>query len=243
VTGSADRDHWSRAAGEWIAWARAPGHDAFWSYRSALRAFLGEGRGAAIDVGCGEGRVSRLLRECGYRVTAVDPVAALVDAARAESSADAYAVAPAAALPFADASFHLAVAYNVLMDVEEVPAALGEIARVLRPDGTLMVSIVHPFSDRGRFEGEEPDARFVVDGSYFGRERFDGAEERGGLRMSFAGWSQPLEAYAAAITGAGLAITALAEPVPDLDHPGVGREHLRRWTRLPLFLWLKARSW
>ena len=76
--------HWAQVAGEWIAWARSPGHDAFWSYRPALRAFLGEGRGSAIDVGCGEGRASRLLRECGYRVTAVDPVAALVDAARAE---------------------------------------------------------------------------------------------------------------------------------------------------------------
>jgi SAM-dependent methyltransferase len=234
----ADRDHWSRVAGEWIAWARAPRHDAFWSYRSALRAFLGEGRGAAIDVGCGEGRVSRLLRECGYHVTAVDPVAALVDAARAEDSADAYAVAPAAALPFADASFDLAVAYNMLMDVEDMPVALREVARVLRPDGSLMVSIVHPFSDRGRFEGAEPNPRFVVDRSYFGRERFEGAEERGGLRMPFAGWSQPLEAYAAAITGAGLAITALAEPRPDLD---TGGEHLRPWTRMPLFLWLEAR--
>jgi ubiquinone/menaquinone biosynthesis C-methylase UbiE len=46
-----------------------------------------------------------------------------------------------------------AVAYNVLMDVEDVPAALKEIRRVLRPSGTLIISIVHPFADRRLFKG------------------------------------------------------------------------------------------
>lgn len=133
--GDADRAHWSRVADQWIAWARAPGHDAFWAYRDALLAFVGPGTGAALDVGCGEGRVARALKSLGYRVTAVDPVEQFVAAAAAADSADAYAVAPAATLPFAPASFDLAMAYNMLMDVQDVPAALAGIRRVLRPDG------------------------------------------------------------------------------------------------------------
>jgi hypothetical protein len=35
--------------------------------------------------------------------------------------------------------------------------------------------------------------------------------------MHFAGWSQPLEAYVAALEEAGLAITSLREPLPALD--------------------------
>ena len=231
-----DHEHWSRHAADWIAWARAPGHDAFWAYRDAFAAFVGTGQGQAIDIGCGEGRVSRLLKECGYEVTAADPVAQLVEAARAANSADHYRVAAATELPFADASFDLAIAYNVLMDVKNVPGAVTEIRRVLRPSGALFASIVHPFTDRGHFAGEAPDAPFVVPGSYFGRERFEGTEERDGLRMHFAGWSQPLEAYMAALTGAGLAVTELKEPVPTT----AGR---KRWRRLPLFLWLKARPY
>ncbi|WP_164311290.1 methyltransferase domain-containing protein, partial [Streptococcus pneumoniae] len=87
---------------------------------------------------------------------------ALVDGAAAAGSADRYAVASAEALPFADGSFDLVVAYNVLMDVEDVPAACAEIARVLAPGGEVMISLVHPFRDRGRFSGPGPDAPFVL---------------------------------------------------------------------------------
>ena len=55
----ADRVHWSRAARDWIAWARAPGHDAFWHYRAGARRADRPRPGAALDVGCGEGRVAR----------------------------------------------------------------------------------------------------------------------------------------------------------------------------------------
>jgi SAM-dependent methyltransferase len=233
-----DIEHWSRIAAEWTTWARTPNHDAFWAYRASLLAFIGQGAGDALDVGCGEGRVSRVLKDCGYRVTAVDPVEQLILAAEQAGSADAYKIAAAADLPFENCSFDVAVAYNVLMDVEDTPAALKEIRRVLRPSGTLVISIVHPFADRGRFAGPEAGAPFVLQKSYFGRERFEGTEVRNGLQMHFAGWSQPLETYIAALESAELAVTSLREPVPDTGDKG---SHMERWNKVPLFLWLKAR--
>ena len=209
-----DHKHWSQVAEEWVAWAREPNHDAFWADRASLAAFIGRGNGKALDVGCGEGRISRELTACGY------------------------AVASATELPFDNAQFDLVVAYNLLMNLEDVPAALKEFRRVLRRTGQLIISISHPFVDHGRFTGKEMSSPFVVEGTYFGRQRFDGVEERDGLRMHFAGWSQPLEAYGIALEEAGLAITSLREPVPDLDD---GRNHMAPWLRMPLFLWLKVR--
>jgi SAM-dependent methyltransferase len=235
---SPDRAHWTRFAAEWTAWARTPRHDAFWSYRDAFVEFVGRGSGSALDIGCGEGRISRELKALGYRVTASDAVAELVASAKDWDSAHDYAVASAAALPFADESFDLALAYNVLMDVEDVPAALREARRVLKKGGTLIISIVHPFFDHGRFDGDGQNAPFVMEGSYFGRQRFEGAEERDGLTMYFAGWSQPLENYAGALEAAGFAITSLREPLPKLSD---NDERLSRFTKIPLFLWLKAR--
>src|SRR6516225_8356915 len=161
--------HWSNVAQQWIVWARTPGHDAFWSYRGAMAGFIGQGYGHALEVGCGEGRVSRELKKLGFKVTATDAVEELLEAARQMDSADNYARADACNLPFDDGRFDLVVAYNVLMDVEDVPAATKEIRRVMKPTGTLFISLVHPFRDRGRFVSSDADAAFVVTGTYFGR--------------------------------------------------------------------------
>jgi SAM-dependent methyltransferase len=232
-----DQAHWSRVARDWIEWARRPGHDVFWHYRAGLASLIGPGTDEAIDVGCGEGRVSRLLRQLGYRVTATDAVAEMVEAAREAGSADAYAVAPATALPFEDGRFGLVAAYNMLMDVDDLAATVAEARRVLRPGGRMIVSIVHPLRDRGSFAGDDAGAPFAVDADWFATRHFSGREERDGLAMDFAGWSRPLEAYVAALAGAGLAITGLREPRPD---PGPLPARLEQARRLPIFLWLVA---
>jgi hypothetical protein len=66
-----DQGHWYRVADEWLARARTPNHHGFWAHRYTLVAFIGfigRDRGEALDVGRGEGRVSRVLRDCGYSV-------------------------------------------------------------------------------------------------------------------------------------------------------------------------------
>ncbi len=166
------------------------------------------------------------------------PCLELVNAAKQARSADDYVIASGTDLPFEDARFDLVMAYNVLMDVQDVPATLKEIRRVLRPVGMLVISIVHPFSDRGRFATAEASSPFVIQDAYFGCKRFEDTEERDGLRMRFAGWSRPLEAYVSALEEARLAITSLREPVPDA---GDRWNRMQRWSRIPLFLWLKAR--
>ena len=177
--------------------------------------------------------MSRLLKELGYRVTAVDAVAEMVAAAREASSADAYATAPAGALPLADASFDLVLAYNLLMDIEDLDAAAAELRRVIRDDGRLVISVVHPLRDRGAMR----DGGFVLTADWFATSRFEGRDARDGLAVDFAGWSRPLAAYVAALAAAGFAITGLLEPAPD---PGALPPHLEDARRFPIFLWLVA---
>jgi SAM-dependent methyltransferase len=83
-------EHWQGIASDWIDWARAPGHDAFWAYRDALRSFIPPPGRATLDLGCGEGRVARELTALGHLVTATDVSPSLLEAARQAGSARCY---------------------------------------------------------------------------------------------------------------------------------------------------------
>jgi SAM-dependent methyltransferase len=224
-------------ARSWLSWARTPDHDAYWQYRDAFFDELLPVPGRlTLEVGCGEGRVARDLARRGHRVVALDASPTLAASAAAADPAGRYLVADAAALPFGDGCFDLVVAYNSLMDVDDMPAAVAEAARVLQPGRPLCVCVTHPIADAGRFQSTEPDAPFVIAGSYLGRHRVDELFERDGLQMHFTGWRYPLEAYARALEDAGLLIDRLREPAA----PATARPGHERWRRLPNFLHLRA---
>ena len=95
--------------------------------------------GRTLEVGCGEGRVTRDLQQLGHDVYAIDAAPSLVTAAADADPSGRYALADAASLPFADAGFGLVVAYNSLMDMDDMAASVREAARVLRPGGRVLV--------------------------------------------------------------------------------------------------------
>lgn len=126
---------------------------------------------------------------------ATDVSPSLLAAAEQVHSAVAYQSADATKLPFPDDSFDRVVAYNMLMDVPDMPAAVREAGRVLSPGGVLTVSVVHPFADCGHFADDRGDAAFMVPGdsaSYFHSREFTSTDTRDGLTMHFHGWSHPL---------------------------------------------------
>jgi SAM-dependent methyltransferase len=232
---------WEDEAHNWIAWARTADHDAYWEYAPQFFELVPAPGRATLEIGCGEGRVARDLAARDHRVTAVDSSPTLLEAAReAQPDADFF-LADAAELPFADASFDLVVAFNSLMDIDDMPGAVREAARVLEPGGRVCVCVTHPFQDAGRFATREADAPFVISGSYFGRRRFDETFERDGLTMRFLGWCHPLEDYARAFEDAGLAIEALREP-PQRNDAVAADASEARWQRFPVFLFLRLRK-
>ncbi|HET8742098.1 MAG TPA: class I SAM-dependent methyltransferase [Gaiella sp.] len=94
--------------------------------------------GHVLDVATGTGLVAEALRARGFRVTGLDQSPSMLASARARFGDRVELVeASADALPFPDASFdHLTFTY-LLRYVDDPGATLTELARVVRPGGTV----------------------------------------------------------------------------------------------------------
>ena len=234
------RGAWEENAGDWAAWARTPGHDSYWRHhRDQFLAIVPPPGRRTLDIGCGEGRLSRDLAGLGHTVVGVDASPTLVALAREAEPAIELHLADAARLPFDPGSFDLAIAFMSFQDVDDMPAAAREAARVLEPGGRLCLAIVHPLNSAGFFVSGEPESPFVIEGAYLERFRYADDIERAGLRMRFESMHRPLEDYVEALAGAGFLVERLREHgVP--EH-AVREARDRRWQRVPLFLHMRAR--
>lgn len=87
-----------------------------------------------LDIGCGSGFAVRLAADRGAVVAGLDASAALLDIARARTPDADLRVGDMDALPWDDASFDVVTSFNSIWVGCE--PAVGEAARVLKPDGT-----------------------------------------------------------------------------------------------------------
>ncbi len=101
--------------------------------------------GDVLDAACGTGRWASYLADRGHAVTGVDRSPAMLDRARSKLPGARFLPGELTRLPLADASVDAAVCALALVHVADLAAAIGELARVVRPGGRIVVSDVHPF--------------------------------------------------------------------------------------------------
>lgn len=138
-------------------------------------------RGARVlDVASGTGYGAAMLRRAGARVVAgLDRVAEAVRFGRERYGTRAVC-GDAHHLPFAARAFDVAVSFETIEHLEDREAFVGELRRVLRPAGVLLLST----PNARRTGGNNPYHRHE-----FTREELDGLLDRCGFRLA-ARWGQ-----------------------------------------------------
>jgi malonyl-CoA O-methyltransferase len=169
--------------------------------QQALLSLLPDVTGAiAVDAGCGTGRYLRVLRDRGANAFGIDLSAPML--ARAHAGGASVARGNICALPIHSAAVDVVVCGLALGDLPHLSIALGEMARVLRPGGSLLYSVVHPIGERAGWS-----RTFTA----------------GGRQNAVATYWHSLDQHRRACADAGLRITGWQEPVlaEAPQHPAV----------------------
>jgi SAM-dependent methyltransferase len=150
VTGALHPQRWG---GAWLAgWSLVEATEVrklaelegtHWWYRERRHLLAREVRrltpGVALDIGAAGGGNTRVLRDLGWQAVAVEYGAEGAGVARDRGLATIRA--DGTALPVADRSVDLVVAFDVLEHIEDDEAAVAQVFRALRPGGRYVVAV------------------------------------------------------------------------------------------------------
>lgn len=211
IAGMSDEEREAEIRQAWIrnaeGWSRAISEQRIESRRDAtdtaiVDAVLAQRPGRVLDVGCGEGWLSRALAKEGLEVVGFDGSSALIEDARSAGGADfltltydAFVDRPTAV----GGRFDVAVCNFSLLG-RNVGPLLSACASVLDGGGRLVIQTVHPF-DHG-------EAESYADG--WRREDFRGIGE--GFHSSMPWYFRTFSSWVAELRGAGLALIDVREP-------------------------------
>jgi 2-polyprenyl-3-methyl-5-hydroxy-6-metoxy-1,4-benzoquinol methylase len=185
----------------------------------AVQELVGDVAGQRVcDLACGEGRVSRHLAERGARVTGIDLSGRLLAMAAQREQAEPRGVAYVR-----DDAQHLAavrsavfdgvVCHMALMDIPDLAPTVRAVARVLRPAGWFVFSILHPcYHTRPSGQVTADDGTVFRTVSDYFTEGFWRSDERPGPPGRVGAHHRTLATYVNTLAAAGLVVERLGEP-------------------------------
>ncbi|HXF70877.1 MAG TPA: class I SAM-dependent methyltransferase [Thermoflexus sp.] len=132
---------WGARAQDWAAHIEQAGLPLFGAALDAARVTVGT---RLLDAGCGAGLLALLARFRGAQVAALDASPGLLAIARRRLPGADVREGDLEELPFTDASFDAVVAVNSIFFAADMAAAMGELVRVARRGGRVVVTAWGP---------------------------------------------------------------------------------------------------
>jgi ubiquinone/menaquinone biosynthesis C-methylase UbiE len=126
---------------QWAPFYDEPGNQLLEIEEPLVREILdGLPVGVALDAACGTGRHTAYLASLGHEVIGVDSSPEMLARAREKVPRAEFHEADLYDIPLADDSVDLVVCAIALSHVPDLARALGELVRVLRPNGHVVIS-------------------------------------------------------------------------------------------------------
>ncbi len=239
-----DDDLWETHAGWWIDGFTAGADPEYTEQIMPLAAEELRGATSVLDVGCGDGQISRLAVGLGATtVVGIDPTWNQVRVAHERGGGASFARAGAGALPFPEATFDAVVACLVFEHIRDVDDAIAEVGRVLVPGGRFCFFLNHPLlqtPNSGWIDDQvlDPPEQYWRIGPYLIEDETIEEVEKD-VFIPFI--HRPLSRYVNALADNGMLIERMVEPSPPPGFLAKADEYEAAAT-IPRLLYLRTRK-
>lgn len=188
------------------------------------------------DLACGQGKVARHLAHLGARVVGIDTSAHKLNIARHHEEVEPHGIAYLQADVYnlnydTLGLFDGAVCWMALMNMPDLTQTLRNIARLLRPSGWFVFSILHPCfhtSQSGTLETPEGTVRTI---SQYFREAHEPTDQTSNV----GAYHRTLSTYVNTLTATGFIQEHVSEPRLADDLPSV-------WAEIPAVLIVQCKK-
>jgi SAM-dependent methyltransferase len=238
-----DEDLWETHADWWIQGFTDGADPEYTEQILPLAASEMAGLSRIIDIGCGDGQISRLLAESGAQVIGVDPTWNQISVAQERAGGPGYLRAGAASLPVVSGSCDGAVACLVFEHIDDLDGAIAEVSRVLAPGGRFSFFLNHPLLQTpgsGWIDDQmiDPPEQYWRVGPYL-LETESVEEVELGVEIRFL--HRPLSRYINSCAERGLMLERMVEPAPPPGFLARAPEYVLAAT-IPRLLYLRFRK-
>lgn len=124
-----------------------------------------------LDLGCGTGILTNELISWGAKAEGVDLSEEMIALAKENYPEIKFITASSEKMPYTDDNFDLVASSLVMHYLNDLQPTLSEIARVLKPAGSFIFSMHHPFNESFDLNKEKVDGRPVLQ-PYFHKESY-----------------------------------------------------------------------
>lgn len=227
-----------------------------------VKNFLGDAAGKKIiDIGCGNGHLSRYLSSLGAEVTGIDKSKQMIAMCRRYKSKAAFRVCDITEAKVPAEKYQVAIFNNSLQDMQNFVAAIRSAHSLLCEGGELIIAVKHPC-----FHPDKSELGWLIEcadgssfftgpgltelascgkeyrGKYFAMDGyFSGASHvRSWFGENTVSFARTLQDYLNGIIQSGFSLREIREPVPLKDGENQNPHLYALLTRIPNFIFLKA---
>ncbi|WP_394750219.1 class I SAM-dependent methyltransferase [Spongiimicrobium salis] len=208
-------------------------HNAYYDRPNTLRLMGAVDGKKILDAACGPGKYAEILKSKGAEVIGFDNSERMISLAKKRNKDTSSFFVHNLENPlhmFKNGSFDMVLCALAMHYIEDWNTTIQEFHRVLRPNGSLVLSIEHPFFEYLYFKSQV----------YFNTEPVQCTWSGFGKPITMHSFRRPLSACIAPLTSNGFYIDQLIEPKPVAAFEKLDPRHYKELNEFPAFMCIKA---